>query len=175
MDTADLFVRPETEAPITVSAGEAVAQPLGEPVLSTVVSFVIPGEPVPFARAGAKGAMRFTPKRQRDFMSLAKLAACQAMNGRAPIEGPVELTVEAVFLVPSTWSKKKAGAAVWKLSRPDLSNIEKLVEDSLNEIVFLDDTQVVRRGPRSCKRYGDRAETRVTVRMLDSADGEALR
>ncbi|MDV2986169.1 UNVERIFIED_CONTAM: RusA family crossover junction endodeoxyribonuclease [Methylobacteriaceae bacterium AG10] len=140
-----------------------------------VISFVIPGEPVPFARAGARGAIRFTPKRQRDFMSLAKLAAHQAMAGRAPLEGPVELTVEAIFLAPSGWSKKKRAATVWKLSRPDLSNIEKLVEDSLNEIVFLDDTQVVRRGPSTCKRYGERAETRVSVRVLDDADAEALR
>ncbi|GEP09851.1 RusA family crossover junction endodeoxyribonuclease [Methylobacterium gnaphalii] len=121
---------------------------------------------MPFARAGARGAMRFTPKRQRDFMALAKLAAHQAMGNRPPLEGPVELCVEAVFLYPKGWSTKKRAAHTWKLSRPDLSNIEKLVEDSLNEIVFLDDSQVVRRGPGCCKRYGDRAETHITVRSL---------
>lgn len=140
---------------------------------SAVVTFVIPGDPVPFARAGARGAQRFTPKRQRDFMSLASLAARTAMGDQLPFDGPVELCVEAIYLAPKGWSQKKRAAALYKTSRPDLSNIEKLVEDSINTIVFVDDSQVVRRGPGCCKRYGERAETRVTVRSLGGGEGGA--
>lgn len=175
MEATDLFgaqdvshLAPEELTPDLSSASVDAAQP-------AAVAFVIPGDPVPFARAGANGAQRFTPKRQRDFMALASLAAHQAMAGRVPLDGPVELCVEAIYLAPKGWSRKKRAAALYKTSRPDLSNIEKLVEDSLNGIVFIDDSQVVRRGPECCKRYGERAETRITVRPLLGGDAETLR
>ena len=50
------------------------------------IAFHIPGDVVPFARSGGNGKVRFTPKKQRDFMALVKLAAHQAMNGQPPLE-----------------------------------------------------------------------------------------
>lgn len=133
------------------------------------ISFTVIGDPVPFARAGSNGKQRFTPREQRAHMLLIGLLAKQAMGHHPPLFGQLELCVEAIYEPPASWSAKRRAAAGYKVSKPDLSNIEKLVEDALNGIAFNDDAQIVRRGPRCCKRYGERAETRVTVRMVEGA------
>src|SRR5258708_2506226 len=106
------------------------------------ISFTIPGEAVPFARAGALGKRRFTPKKQGDFMGAVRTIAANAMQGAAPFDGPVSMTVEATYLVPASWSKKRRAAAHWKASKPDADNLAKILKDSLNAIVFADDAQV---------------------------------
>lgn len=110
--------------------------------MADFVAFAIPGEPIAFARSGGNGKVRFTPKRQRDFMAMVKLAACQAMNGSPPLTGPVELKIRAVYRVPTSWPKKRAAGARWRTSKPDSDNIAKIVADACNEIVFGDDAQV---------------------------------
>ena len=128
------------------------------------VCITIPGEPVSFARAGSNGKRRFTPKKQADYMTAARHFAARAMEGRAPIEGPVEMEVEAVFLVPDSWSKTKRAAAVWKASKPDASNLVKIVEDAFNGIVYRDDAQIAR--SLVVKRYGVAASINLIVRPL---------
>jgi Holliday junction resolvase RusA-like endonuclease len=135
----------------------------------TFVSFTIPAEPVAFARSGGNGAVRFTPKRQRDFMALVKLAAHTAMDGEPPIDGPIDLKIRAVYLIPSSWSKKRAANARWRTARPDADNIAKIIADSMNEIVFADDAQVVSLTVQ--KTYGPIAGVTVSAMLLD--DGEA--
>ena len=132
----------------------------------TRIEFTIPGTPVPFARSGGNGKIRFTPKKQRSAMVDVKLMAERAMAGRAPIEGPVELVVEASYLPPASWSEKKRAAVRWKTSRPDLDNIVKLAKDSCNKIIWLDDAQVVKSS--ASKVYGAREEMRVFVIVLEA-------
>jgi Holliday junction resolvase RusA-like endonuclease len=106
------------------------------------ITFTIPGEPIAFAHSGGNGKARFTPKRQRDFMALVKLAAFKVMDGQTPLAGPVELRITALYRVPASWSKKRAAEAHWRTSKPDADNIAKIVADSINEIVFGDDALV---------------------------------
>ena len=133
------------------------------------VAFTIPAEPIAFARSGGNGKVRFTPKRQRDFMALVQLAAHTAMNGQPPIDGPIELCIRAVYRVPSSWSKKRAAEARWRTSRPDVDNLAKLICDALNEIVFGDDAQVATLIVQ--KMYGPIAGVTVSAARLD--DGGA--
>jgi Holliday junction resolvase RusA-like endonuclease len=133
------------------------------------ITFTIPGEPVAFARSGGNGKVRFTPKRQRDFMALVKLAAHQAMQGREPFVDAVRLDIEAHYLIPTSWPKKKAAAARWRTSKPDADNVAKLISDSINEIVFVDDAQVAQLSVR--KVYGSTSRTLVTITPLE-AEGE---
>ena len=132
------------------------------------VSFHIPGDPVAFARSGGHGAVRFTPKRQRDFMGLVRRAAYKAMDGAAPIAGPVELAIRATYLVPSSWPKKRAAVAKWRTAKPDADNLAKIVADAMNAIVFADDAQVASLIVQ--KTYGPLAGVTVTAISLD---GEA--
>jgi Holliday junction resolvase RusA-like endonuclease len=131
----------------------------------TFMSFHIPSDPVAFARSGGNGKVRFTPKRQRDFMALVRLAAHKAMDGAAPIAGPVELAIRATYLVPSSWPKKRAAAAKWRTSKPDADNLAKIVADAMNAIVFADDAQVASLIVQ--KTYGPLAGVTVTATLLD--------
>lgn len=132
------------------------------------VAFHIPGDAVAFARSGGNGKVRFTPKKQRDFMALVKLAAHHAMNGQPPLEGAVNLTIRAVYRVPTSWPKKRAAEAKWRTSKPDADNIAKLVSDACNEIVFGDDAQVA--DLRVQKVYGPIAGVMITAMVIDSAE-----
>ncbi len=130
-----------------------------------MIAFTVPGEPVPFARAGAFGKRRFTPKRQADYMGCIKLFAQQAMAGAAPMDGPLALAIRAVYLVPESWPKKRKAAANWKASKPDADNLAKIFKDAMSKIVFADDAQVADLHVQ--KVYGVRAEIIVTVLPLD--------
>lgn len=130
------------------------------------ISFTIPGEPVAFARSGGNGTVRFTPKKQRDFMALVRLSAYQAMDGMPPFEGPLFMEVTAQYLVPKSWPKAKAADAFWRVSKPDVDNIAKLVADSLNEVVYQDDAQVSRLIVQ--KNYSDVAGVSVRIASLEA-------
>lgn len=110
--------------------------------------------------------MRFTPKPQRDFMAVIRDQAKCAMNGTQPIEGPVEVKLLAVYPWPKGLSPRKRSVpgADLKSSRPDLSNIAKLVEDSLNAIVYVDDSQIA--AEHLWKKFGEHPGLIVEVRRL---------
>ncbi len=129
-----------------------------------MISFTIPGSVVPFARAGARGSARFTPRRQADYMALVRLAAANAMNGQAPFDGPVEMTVRAVYPIPASWPKAKRNAARWRVARPDCDNIAKLVADAISQVVYGDDAQIASLAVQ--KLYGEIPGTIVSVTRL---------
>jgi len=143
------------------------------------VSFIIPGDPVPFSRAGSFGKRRFTPPKQRDYMLEARRIAHDAMAGAAPFAGPVSVDVDAYYELPASWSKKKRAATLespWKPSRPDCDNLAKAIMDAiggnpsldqtdgLGAIVFGDDAAVCRLIVE--KRFGLSSSVRVTVARL---------
>lgn len=132
------------------------------------ISFVVPGEAVPWARAGVHGKVHFTPAKQRNYAGVLKLYCQRAMHGRGPIEGPIELSVVAKYAWPKSWSQKRRNApgAVWKTSRPDRSNLEKIIEDALNTVAWQDDAQVV--SGHCWKMYADVPS--LTVRIVPLTD-----
>ena len=137
-----------------------------------VIAFTIPGEPV--AKGRARSFVRnghvahYTPEKTARYENLVKLAAGQAMASLTPIEGAVAITVRAYFSIPKSWSLKKQRAAalgeIMHTKRPDLDNVVKAVKDGANEVVWKDDSQVVR--VLASKSYGDpRVEVEVRVRQ----------
>lgn len=131
-----------------------------------MIIFTIPGDIVPWARAGGRGSIRFTPKPQRDFMGTIRSMASQAMAGRPLIDGPCELTITATYQWPKSLSPRKRALpfADRKTTRPDAGNIAKIVEDALNSIVWTDDARVS--DTHIHKRYGDVPGLRVEVAEL---------
>lgn len=131
----------------------------------SAVEFTVPGEAVPWARSGGgRTVVRFTPARQRNYMAVLKDFGAIAMAGRPPLDGPVELSLMAVYGWPKSWSKarREAAGARWKTSRPDADNLSKIVKDALNTIVWRDDAQVA--SAHIWKQYGD--VPRLAVRIL---------
>ncbi|AYO85355.1 RusA family crossover junction endodeoxyribonuclease [Methylobacterium brachiatum] len=142
---------------------------VGQPALPLpILDFIIPGAPVPFARAGSFGKRRFTPRKQADQMVAVKHFAGSAMQGRDLLSGPVRLEVHATYIAPASWSKKRRSSADWRASGADWDNLGKLISDCLSGIVFNDDAQVS--DGRVTKRYGDREEVRVVVTSLEAIE-----
>ena len=126
-----------------------------------VIDFTVPGEAVPFARAGANGKRRFTPKKQANHMAVVKEFAERAMNGAPPIATAVAVLIKASYLHPASWSKKRKSATKWKTSKPDADNLAKLIKDAIGKIVFVDDALVASLIVE--KFYGPTAFVRVEV------------
>jgi Holliday junction resolvase RusA-like endonuclease len=134
------------------------------------VVFTVPGETVPWARVGGgKSVVRFIPKEQRSYMGVLKLFAQRAMHGRAPLQGPLELSVQAIYLRPKTHTRKRreAAGAEWKSSKPDADNISKIIKDALNKIAWVDDAQIA--SLHVWKQYGEKA--RLTVKIVQLGGG----
>jgi Holliday junction resolvase RusA-like endonuclease len=129
-----------------------------------LVAFNVPAPPVPFARAGSNGKRRFTPAKQANFMATVRLFGQRAMAGRALMEGPLHMTVEAYYTVPASWSKAKREGAYWRDSGADADNISKSVLDALQGVCYKNDAQIAELTVR--KIYGPSAFVRVTIGTL---------
>ncbi|WP_313817876.1 RusA family crossover junction endodeoxyribonuclease [Cupriavidus sp.] len=136
------------------------------------VVFAIPGQPVAkgrpkFARQGSF-VRTYTPEKTATYENLVKLFATQAMSGRPPIDGPVELWLDINLQIPASWSKKRqreaAAGLVAATKKPDADNVLKAVKDGMNGIVWLDDAQAVEY--RISKRYSTSPCVQVSVEQL---------
>ncbi len=132
------------------------------------IEFTIPGDIVPWARAGSKGKIRFTPRKQADYATAVKLICSVAMKGKPPLEGPIMLDLTATYPWPAAMSQKKHAtpAAQWRTARPDIDNIAKLIGDALNRIAWADDSQIACSTLR--KVYGDVPGLLVVVKYLNT-------
>lgn len=131
----------------------------------TAVQFTIPGKPFGKQRPRATRQGRiYTPKETVSFERVVGQIA--ALHFPRPIEGPISLTVTAIFEPAASWSKKKQAASLGHphTQKPDLDNCLKAIKDGLNRIAWGDDCQVASVECR--KRWGVRAETVVTVEAM---------
>lgn len=128
----------------------------------TPVVLVIPGKPFAKQRPRATRQGRvYTPSETVAFERQVGMIATAALP--APLEGPLRLTVDAIFEPPPSWSRRNREAAMGQphTQRPDIDNCVKAVSDGLNRIAWADDSQVAE--IVATKRWGDRARTVVTV------------
>lgn len=121
-----------------------------------------------FTRTG----IAFTPAKTRANEAALRFAAQEVMAGRSPLEGPLAVSIVAVFPVPASWSKPKQHAALMgehhHTCRPDPNNLLKSI-DALNAICWRDDAQIVR--AEIIKIYGTR--TRMTIDIKPMNGGAA--
>lgn len=116
-------------------------------------------------KGGQHFASAYTPAKTRTYEGIIATAGAAAMNGAAPMTGPLTLEFIAVLPVPQSWPNWKREAAlrgeVLPTTKPDIDNLEKALLDGFNEIVWKDDVQVVR--VVKDKRYGEVPGITVTV------------
>lgn len=145
---------------------------------SPAFSFDAAGDPV------GKGRPRFIRSTGRVHPSPVSAAyekrlqrmAALAMRGRATLEGPIRVEVEAVFMPPKSWTKRKRALAIAGLvahtSKPDADNVLKIldafnpvIDRGTGEVIFAgvwhDDSQIV--DAHIIKKYG--VEGCLTVRV----------
>jgi Holliday junction resolvase RusA-like endonuclease len=134
-----------------------------EPVEITVL-----GKPVSWKRAQRNpltGAV-YVDRQSETYRAIIREAARAPMAGRPLLEGPLEMSVLAVFSIPTTWAKYRIAAAhrgaVPKTGGIDLDNIIKALKDSLESVVYRNDDQVCAYGACS-KIYGDKPRLEVRI------------
>jgi Holliday junction resolvase RusA-like endonuclease len=137
--------------------------PLGDTMSAKRISelYIIPGDPTPLARA------RFTRDRVFDSQKHAKFAwgiLLRNQHDESPFFcGP--LGMDIVFFMPiaaSSSSKKKASLMdKFHISKPDISNLLKFLEDCAQGILYNDDCII---SQISCKKiYSDNPRTEFKV------------
>lgn len=93
-----------------------------------------------------------------------KHCAIQAV-GQPVLKGPLTLIVSITVAVPASWSKRRRADALLGLikptGRPDFDNSVKLICDSLNKIVWQDDSQIV--DAHVIKKYGLEPGATLTI------------
>ncbi len=131
------------------------------------ISFTIPGEPC------AKGRPRFThqghaytPEKTTNFETLVKYEYInQCDRYRFADDAQLALDVVAYRSIPKSTSKKKRAlmeaGAILPITKPDWDNIGKIVSDSLNNIAYRDDSQIV--DSRVRKIYSNEPRTEIRI------------
>ena len=119
--------------------------------MTFMVTFKLDADPVGKQRAryARRGnfVQTYTPDKTRNYEALIKEAATEAMGSSEPLETPVNLYLYIRAPIPQSYSKKKVADCLNGLEKPikkpDASNVLKSVEDAMNGVVYIDDTQIV--------------------------------
>ena len=129
--------------------------------MTFVVTFKIPGKPEGkgrprFARRG-KFVTTYTDNKTRTYESKIKDIAMGAMGASMPLTTPLEAFIYISYPVPASYSKTRKADCLANTERPnkkpDIDNVVKAVCDSINGVVYVDDTQIV--DLHATKVYGE--------------------
>ena len=132
-----------------------------------MIHFTIPGrirgKGRPRATVRGGFAKLYTDAKTRSDEAMVRHFASQAMTGLLPLTGPLALDVLMFISPPLSWSRKKREAAQFVTGKPDCDNVLKLIGDSLNGIVYADDSQIAQ--VRMTRKY-TLAHEHVSIEVL---------
>lgn len=126
-----------------------------------------------FARRGSF-VSTYTPAKTNNYENLVRVLYEEQNKDNASKNKyfnrePLELTINAYFGVPLSFSKKKAKQAlngeIYPIKKPDFDNIAKIIADALNKVAFGDDTQII-----TCivnKRYSEVPFVEIIIKELN--------
>jgi Holliday junction resolvase RusA-like endonuclease len=129
------------------------------------ITFEVVGDPVAQARPRAvrfgDGIRVYDPKKVKDYKSYFKMCAVEAMNGRAPFDAPVIVTLDIYIQKPKSWSKKR----IYADTRPDADNYAKASFDAMEGVVYTNDSRII----ALCveKHLSDRPRCEVSIEVLE--------
>ena len=107
----------------------------------------------------------YTPEKTASYENFVKVCYLNKYKGQK-LDGDIIAEITAYFSIPKSFSKKKRSEAIEgkikPTKKPDTDNIAKTILDSLNEIAFDDDKQVVALLVK--KIYGEEAKVVVTLK-----------
>jgi Holliday junction resolvase RusA-like endonuclease len=137
------------------------------------IQFTVGGEPVAQGRPRAGktksgDVVMYDPGKSKDYKNLVRMVAWEHRPHRL-IESAVTMTVKVYRPIPDSWSKvKKAKAAAGELlpiSKPDLSNYIKGIEDAIEGVILKNDSQIINYGD-SGKWYSENPRIEVEIREV---------
>lgn len=131
-----------------------------------IIRFTVPGEPRGWARARTGQGHHFVDGKTR---SAKQVIASWAIEAGAQLtSGPVLLHVNAYLGIPQSASKKRQAAMLagdeLPTKKPDFDNIQKLIGDALNGVVWRDDVQITDAVFR--KRWSDQPRIEIEIHPL---------
>ena len=130
-----------------------------------MITFTVPGEPVPQPRprVSTRGgfARAYVPAKHPVHAYRQAVAIAAKMAGLGTITEPIQVCVVSVFERPKSHvtGRGVVKATAPRLPRPDVDNLAKAVLDALGD--FFDDTLV--ESLQVSKSYGDVASTKVVI------------
>ena len=87
---------------------------------------------------------------------------------------PLRMNVNFYMGIPKSDGKakreKKLTGEIKPTKVPDIDNLQKLVQDSINKVVFYDDSQVVEIFAR--KLYSDKPRTEIKITEIGGDNGD---
>ena len=134
---------------------------------------VVRGDPVAqgrprFSRQGGF-VKAYDPAKSRDYKSYVRLIAAQNAPD-SPVEGAIEFSLRIYRAIPKGMPKYKREAAkagtLRPVTKPDVSNVLKGVEDALKGVWYKDDSQIVGYGVLG-KWYDERPRIEIMMRELE--------
>lgn len=130
-------------------------------MLMTAYKFTVDGPPVGKGRPRVTKNGTYTPKKTKQYEK--NVRACY--DGPF-FTGPLSITITAYFQIQKSGSKQlkldKVKGLIRPTIKPDYDNIGKAICDSLNEIAWKDDSQIVEAIIR--KYYSDTARVEIEIR-----------
>ena len=139
----------------------------------SIYTAVVLGEPVAqgrprFSRQGGF-VKAYDPAKSRDYKSYVRMIAAQNAPV-TPVEGAIEFSLRIYRAIPKGMPKYKRKAAkegrLRPVTKPDVSNVLKGVEDALKGVWYKDDSQIVGYGVLG-KWYDERPRIEIVMRELE--------
>ena len=132
-----------------------------------MISFIIPGKPFGKQRPRHGKGITYTPEETVNYENWVK--HCFLDSKCQKLEGEIRAIITAYYLIPKSASKKKKEKMlnndIRPTKKPDSDNIAKSVLDSLNNIAFDDDSQIV--SLQVEKYYSDEPRVEVFMEVLN--------
>lgn len=150
------------------------------PAENNTISFFVPG----LARTSGSKSSFYNKKtgktiitaanpKQKDWQAVVSVFAKQEFGDQTPWPGPLAATMIFVRTRPKghfgtgrndgvlkAWAVKK-----YPTGKPDVLKLGRAVEDAMNGVVYVDDSQIV--AERLEKRYGDSPGVHISIRKID--------
>ena len=131
--------------------------------------FLIPGAPYGKARhRTTRLGIQYTPKETVNYETLVRTIFKQECPDWNITFMPVRILIQAFYPIPKSTSKKKLElmklGKIVPTKRPDWDNIGKVITDSLNQIAWNDDAQVV--DARVMKYYSGVPQVDVIIETI---------
>ena len=128
-------------------------------------NFNIPGKVQAKQRPRFNGKFAYTPKETIAYENWVRTCYLEKYRGQPILENPLKVKIIAYYEIPKSTSKKRRlemkDDKVFPTVKPDTDNIAKSILDSLNNIAYLDDKQVVKLEVE--KYYSDVASVVVMI------------
>jgi Holliday junction resolvase RusA-like endonuclease len=125
--------------------------------------------PLPKPMRGKYYVQMHTPAEVRKWQFDAKRIGIEQMQGRIPLTGALEVNITIYLPLPKSMPRKKVALALsgdlLPTTRPDCSNYCKAIEDSLNGVAWLDDSQIAVLHVR--KKFSEKPRVEITVEQIE--------